>query len=100
MSSFSGSKKGRHLMEKKDTSILLTWAQSSHLWTKRIAMVTCWWLIRKGDGKGDLDVGFELAEILRHDDHDLIHKAVGWMLREAGTFVLQHSHFNTLTLTL
>lgn len=64
----------------KDRKILYTWAKSDHLWTKRIAMVTNWWFIRNGDLK---DV-FKLAKVLLHDEHDLIHKAVGWMLREAG----------------
>lgn len=69
---------GRHLID-KDRSILYVWAKSDHLWTKRIAIVSNWWFIRKGDLK---DV-FKIAKILLHDEHDLIHKAVGWMLREA-----------------
>ncbi|OUR96905.1 DNA alkylation repair protein [Halobacteriovorax marinus] len=70
---------GKHLMD-KDRSILYTWAKSNHLWTKRIAMITNWWLVRKGD----LNEVYKISEILLNDEHDLIHKAVGWMLREAA----------------
>ncbi|MBT4519137.1 MAG: DNA alkylation repair protein [Halieaceae bacterium] len=69
---------GRHLME-RDRSILYAWAASDDLWTRRIAMIANWWFIRNGD----LSNVFEIAHILLKDEHDLIHKAVGWMLREA-----------------
>lgn len=70
---------GQHLIN-KDRSALYEWAQSDDLWTKRIAMIANWWFIRKGD-LGDV---YKIADILLDDSHDLIHKAVGWMLREAG----------------
>ena len=70
---------GKHLMD-RDRSILYSWAKSDDLWTKRIAIVSTHWFIRKND----LDDTFKIAEILLNDEHDLIHKAVGWMLREAG----------------
>ncbi len=70
---------GKYLMN-RDRSILYEWAKSEHLWTKRIAIISNWWFIRKGDLR---DV-FSLSSILLEDKHDLIHKAVGWMLREAG----------------
>ncbi len=70
---------GKHLM-RRDRSILCTWAKSDHLWTRRIAIVTNWWFIRKGD----LNDIFKISKILLKDEHDLIHKAVGWMLREAA----------------
>ena len=70
---------GKHLID-KERSILYSWAKSAELWTKRIAIVSTHWFIRKND----LDDTFKIAEILLNDGHDLIHKAVGWMLREAG----------------
>ena len=70
---------GKHLID-KDRTILYKWAKSEDLWTKRIAMVSTFSFFRKND----LEDTFKIAEILLHDEHDLIHKAVGWMLREAG----------------
>ncbi|WP_241558878.1 DNA alkylation repair protein [Halobacteriovorax sp. HLS] len=70
---------GKHLMN-KDRAILYEWAKSDNLWTKRIAMITNWWFVRNGD----LSDVFKISKILLSDEHDLIHKAVGWMLREAG----------------
>ena len=70
---------GKFLADKKK-DVLLDWAKSQHLWTRRIAMVSNWWFIRRGD----LSMVFKVARVLLRDEHDLIHKAVGWMLREAG----------------
>ena len=70
---------GKHLID-KDRSVLYKWAKSDDLWTKRIAIVSTFSFIRQND----LEDTFKIAEILLQDKHDLIHKAVGWMLREAG----------------
>jgi 3-methyladenine DNA glycosylase AlkD len=55
-------------------------ARSSSLWDRRIAIIATQFFIRNGD----LEETFRIADLLLTDPHDLIHKAVGWMLREAG----------------
>ncbi len=54
--------------------------KSESLWERRIAVIATLAFIKRGE----LDDTFNLARRLLHDDEDLIHKAVGWMLREAG----------------
>jgi 3-methyladenine DNA glycosylase AlkD len=70
---------GPYLLD-KDRSILFQLAGSKNMWDRRIAMVSTWWFIRQGDVKDS----FRIAEKLVGDEEDLIYKAVGWMLREAG----------------
>ncbi|MBL3284749.1 putative DNA alkylation repair enzyme [Rickettsiales endosymbiont of Paramecium tredecaurelia] len=70
---------GAHLF-KRDPTMLENLARSQNLWERRIAIVATWYFIRESQ----LDWTFRIAKLLQTDHHDLIHKAVGWMLREAG----------------
>lgn len=63
-----------------DRSLLYEWARSGHLWHQRMAIVTCMHPVRRGDFAD----AFAIADMLLDHPHDLIHKAVGWILREAG----------------
>lgn len=65
---------------KRDKKPLYDYARSGNLWKERIAMLSTHYFIKK-----DLyDPTFDFADILFNHTHDLIHKAVGWMLREVG----------------
>lgn len=66
--------------DEKITRVLLKLAKSKHMWSQRIAMVATFAFIKNGDTK----YTYMLADILLNHTHDLMHKAVGWMLREAG----------------
>ena len=70
---------GYYLVD-KDRSILYKLVRSSDLWEKRIAVLATFPFIRNND----FDDCITISEILLKDKHDLIHKAVGWMLREIG----------------
>jgi 3-methyladenine DNA glycosylase AlkD len=64
----------------KPRDILRKLARSKNVWERRTAIVSTYYFIRKGD----LTDTFQIAEMLLNDDHDLIHKATGGWLREAG----------------
>ena len=88
---------GEFLIETEDPYILLNkLAKSKSLWQRRVSIVFTFAFIRSGD----IEPTFLMAEKLLGDKHDLIHKAVGWGLREAGklngkelrSFLSKHSH--------
>lgn len=64
----------------KPRDILYKLAYSKNMWERRTAIVSTYYFIRQGE----IDDTFEIAEILLHDDEDLIHKATGGWIREAG----------------
>ena len=64
----------------KDRQLLYRLATSSNMWEQRIAIVTCMHFVRQGDFRDCLAI----ADLLLQHTHDLIHKAVGWLLRETG----------------
>lgn len=70
---------GAYLLD-KDRDMLYDMASRPHLWTQRVAMVSTFWFIRHRQ----VNDTYQLAERLLNHPHDLMHKAVGWMLREAG----------------
>ncbi|MCX6726763.1 MAG: DNA alkylation repair protein [Candidatus Shapirobacteria bacterium] len=71
---------GAYCFEHQNYSILTKLSQSNDLWEKRIAIVSTYFLIKRGIFSPTLTISL----ILLNDSHDLIHKAVGWMLREVG----------------
>jgi len=91
---------GEHL-KTHPRKILRKLAKSKSLWERRIAIVATLRLVRNGE----LDDALSIAEILLDDSHDLIHKAVGWVLREAGRKDCQRllafleTHYNRLPRT-
>ena len=72
---------GQWLLDKEDRSLLYDLARNGRtIWEQRIGIVSTMTFIRSGQ----LTDTFQIADILLHHPHDLIHKAVGWLLREAG----------------
>ncbi|MDR1072036.1 MAG: DNA alkylation repair protein [Rickettsiales bacterium] len=70
---------GRHCLENNDTVIMNELAKANDLWKNRVAMVSCWHFVRNDRPEIVLD----FARKLKNHPHHLIHKAMGWMLREA-----------------
>ncbi len=79
---------------KRDRAVLYKWVKSRSLWERRIAILSTFYFIRQKEFADAL----KLSAILLREEHDLIHKAVGWMLREIGkrdidveeTFLREH----------
>jgi len=67
-------------VQDKSREVLYELAVSDSVWQRRIGIIATFWFIKDDDFKDAL----ALALILGHDHHDLIHKAVGWVLREVG----------------
>lgn len=93
---------GEYLLP-RDRSVLPTLAQSNSLWERRIAIIATAAFINNGESEWTL----KIADMLLHDKHDLIHKAVGWMLREVGKRVSQaieedflKAHYKTMPRTM
>jgi 3-methyladenine DNA glycosylase AlkD len=70
---------GTYLYDKNRT-ILYRLVKSKNMWERRIAIVATMYFISKGDFKDTI----EISKLLISDKEDLLHKAVGWMLREVG----------------
>jgi 3-methyladenine DNA glycosylase AlkD len=88
---------GMYLLEINDPMpLLIKFSKSKSLWHRRVSIILTFALIRAGD----LEPTLKISERLIHDKEDLIHKAVGWMLRELGKrdvmllrgFLAKHSH--------
>lgn len=76
----TASKIAGHYLFDKDRSLLYELVQSDNLWERRVAIIATGYFI----SRGDIEETFKLAELLLNDEHDLIHKATGWMIRETG----------------
>jgi 3-methyladenine DNA glycosylase AlkD len=64
----------------KDKALLYEYAHSLNVWERRIAIITTLHFIKQEEYEDTINI----SKILLNDNHDLIHKAVGWMLREVG----------------
>ena len=92
---------GEYLLD-KEKDLLYKLARSKDLWEKRIAILSTQTFIRNHFFEDTLNI----SEILLNDKHDLIHKAVGWMLREVGNRNMQteeeflRKHYKTMPRTM
>ncbi len=90
-------------LEDRDRSLLYDFANSGNLWRERIAVMSTFHYIKKS---GDFKDNLKIAELLLNNKHDLIHKAIGWMLREIGKISIEteedflKSHYNNMPRTM
>lgn len=91
-------------LENRDKDVLPALARSSNLWERRIAIISTFHYIKQGNPEWTLHI----AELLLDDEHDLIQKAVGWMLREVGkrcdekileSFLLENDRYKNMPRT-
>jgi len=88
----------------KDRKPLYDLAVSSNLWEQRISIISTYKLLRNNDFEDCMNI----SKILLNHQHDLIHKAVGWMLREMGKrnflveteFLLENDRYKTMPRTM
>lgn len=86
----------------QNTTVLYEYAKSDNIWQRRIAIMTTFYFIKQDCYQHTLT----LAKILLNDEQDLIHKAVGWMLREVGNRNLAveceflNQHYKTMPRTM
>jgi len=94
---------GEYLLD-KDYDVLKNYANTDHLWLQRISIIATLAFIRKNR----FTPTFEISKILLNHPHDLIHKAVGWMLREVGKrdfdaeyqFLTESNRYKTMPRTM
>ena len=86
----------------RSKNILYQYARSPNLWRRRVGILSTFGFIKQGEYKDALAI----ANILLNDEHDLIHKAVGWMLREIGKLdkeelvAFLEKHYDTMPRTM
>lgn len=91
-------------LEHKERDLLYDLAKSKNLWKRRIAIITCYYFIKKDDFEDALAI----SQLLIKDKEDLIKKAVGWMLREIGnqdleveeSFLLESERYKIMPRTM
>ena len=87
----AGSILGEYLID-KDRKILIKLARSNNLWDRRIAIISTFAFIYNNESEWT----FKIVDLLMKDEHDLIQKACGWMLREVGKRVSEKDLINYL----
>lgn len=90
-----------HFFSQRSKDIFYQLAGENDIWRQRVAMISSFYWIKKGDFQDAI----QLANSLIHHPHDLMHKAVGWMIREIANrdfevgFDFLKMHYNTMPRT-